>query len=134
MKIVSPSKYWIILIILIGSFIMLSFNKIQNYKDWLVPAKYQNMKNPTKPSNENLLIGKSIYTEHCEICHGRTGKGDGSVAYITGDKYSTAQTDGALYYKTIFGRGDMPNFESVIPKEEDRWYVVNYLRTLKYIK
>jgi len=41
------------------------------------------------------------------------------------------QTDGTLFYKMTNGRDDMPNFEKKIVDEEDRWLIVNYLRTLK---
>jgi hypothetical protein len=40
------------------------------------------------------------------------------------------QTDGSLYYKTIFGRDDMPSFEKKIVEEEDRWMVVNYIKKM----
>lgn len=41
-----------------------------------------------------------------------------------------AQTDGELYYKSIIGRDEMPNFEKKIDNDEDRWLVINYLRRL----
>ena len=40
------------------------------------------------------------------------------------------QTDGELYYKSFIGRDEMPNFEKKIRGEEDRWMVVNYMRSL----
>jgi len=103
---------------------------------WVVPAKYQTMKNPTSPKVD-LAIGKSLYTKHCKSCHGSEGFGDGVKAKeMKGDlgDFSTkkfqAQTDGALYYKTTFGRDDMPAFNKKLPSDEDRWLIVNYLRTL----
>ena len=41
------------------------------------------------------------------------------------------QTDGELFYKITEGRGDMPSFKKKIPDDEDRWLVINYVRTLK---
>ena len=41
-----------------------------------------------------------------------------------------AQNDGELYYKSIIGRDEMPSFEKKIKGEEDRWMVINYMRTL----
>ncbi|RLD80278.1 MAG: cytochrome c, partial [Bacteroidetes bacterium] len=38
---------------------------------------------------------------------------------------------GGLYYKGIIGRDEMPSFEKKISSKEDRWLLVNYLRTLK---
>ena len=41
-----------------------------------------------------------------------------------------AQTDGELFYKTTFGRDDMPEYTKKMPDDEDRWLIVNYMRTL----
>jgi hypothetical protein len=68
----------------------------------------------------------------------KEGYGDGPKADdVNGDlgDFSSeefhSQSDGALYYKSIIGRDDMPEFTKKIPDEEDRWLVINYLRTLK---
>jgi mono/diheme cytochrome c family protein len=94
------------------------------------------MKNPTDPKVD-LAIGKSIYSKHCKSCHGKEGYGDGPKADELDDElgdFSTEefqeQSDGALYYKSIIGRDEMPEFTKKIPDEEDRWLVVNYMRTL----
>jgi mono/diheme cytochrome c family protein len=105
--------------------------------EWVVPDKYVNMKNPTDPGVD-ANIGKALYKKHCQSCHGSEGYGDGSkAAGLKGDlgDFSSAefqsQTDGELFYKSYFGRGDMPNYEKKIPDEEDMWLIVNYMRTLK---
>ncbi|WP_338357853.1 cytochrome c [Yeosuana marina] len=120
----------------IFSFIFFSFTSIMQDK-WGVPAKYENMKNPTNPK-EDLSIGKSLYDKHCKSCHGKEGYGDGTKADgLKGDlgDFSTAefqsQSDGALFYKTSIGRDDMPEFTKKIPDDEDRWLIVNYMRTLQ---
>ena len=107
-----------------------------NTSGWVVPAKYQTMKNPTDPKTD-LAIGKSLYGKHCKSCHGSEGYGDGVKAKeMKGDlgdfssKKFQSQTDGALYYKTTIGRDDMPAFNKKLPSDEDRWLIVNYMRTL----
>ncbi len=117
------------------SVVMLSFSALDQ-EDWVVPDKYQKMKNPTDP-NEDQDIGKQLYSKHCQSCHGKQGYGDGKKAdEVEGDlgDFSSAdfqsQSDGALFYKSYFGRDDMPNYEKKIPDEEDMWIVVNYVRTL----
>ncbi len=106
-------------------------------EEWVVPEKYENMKNPTDPSVD-IGIGKSLYSKHCKSCHGKEGYGDGPKAdEIEGDlgDLSTtefhAQTDGAIFYKSYIGRDDMPNYEKKIPDPEDMWLVVNYMRTME---
>ena len=117
------------------SAVLVSFTGFDQ-EDWVVPAKYEKMKNPTDP-NEDKDIGKQLYSKHCQSCHGKTGLGDGKKAdEVEGElgDFSTeefqSQSDGALFYKSYFGRDDMPNYEKKIPDEEDMWLVVNYMRTL----
>ncbi len=45
------------------------------------------------------------------------------------DKYQ-GQTDGEHFYKTKFGRGEMPKYENKVPDTEI-WNIVNYMRTFK---
>ena len=104
---------------------------------WIVPEKYENMKNPTDPSVD-LDIGKDLYNKHCKSCHGKKGYGDGPKAdECEGDlgDFSSAefheQSDGAIFYKSYIGRLDMPNYEKKIPDEEDVWLIVNYIRTME---
>ncbi|MGB5388327.1 MAG: cytochrome c [Eudoraea sp.] len=124
------------MIIGIVSFTIFSFtSEVQD--EWVVPAEYVNMKNPTDPSVD-LAIGKSLYSKHCKSCHGKEGYGDGPKAKdVEGDlgDFSSAeyqaQTDGELFYKTSFSRGDMPEYTKKMPDDEDRWLIVNYMRTMK---
>ncbi|TNE55016.1 MAG: cytochrome c [Bacteroidetes bacterium] len=114
-----------------------AFESRSNANDpWVVPSKYQNMKNPVTADKESLSIGKSLYTKHCKSCHGTKGLGDGTKAAQLKTKcgdFSSAdfqgQTDGSLFYKTSEGRDDMPSFKKKIPVKEDIWHVVNYMRT-----
>jgi mono/diheme cytochrome c family protein len=125
----------LLMIIGVMSFALYSFSSFDQ-DEWIVPAKYEKMQNPTDPSVD-LDIGKSLYSKHCKSCHGSKGLGDGTKAdEVEGDlgDFSTAefqaQSDGALFYKSYIGRNDMPNYEKKIPDEEDVWLVVNYMRTL----
>jgi mono/diheme cytochrome c family protein len=117
------------------SFALLSFTTFLQ-DEWVVPDKYQNMKNPTDPAVDKS-IGKSLYSKHCKSCHGKEGYGDGAKAdEVDGElgdfsaEEFQAQTDGALFYKTTFGRDDMPEYTKKMPDDEDRWLIINYMRTL----
>ena len=118
------------------SFTLFSFTSFVQ-EEWKVPEKYINMENPIDPKVDKN-IGKSLYSKHCKSCHGREGYGDGSKADELegelGDFSSEEfqeQTDGTLFYKTTFGRDDMPEYTKKMPDDEDRWLIVNYIRTLK---
>ena len=120
------------------TFLFFSFSLLVDQDEWVVPDEYKTMSNPTdKADKENMAIGKSLYNKHCKSCHGKEGFGDGPKAdEQEGDlgDFSTVefqkQTDGELFYKTSFGRDDMPKYTKKIPDDEDRWLVVNYMRTL----
>jgi mono/diheme cytochrome c family protein len=110
----------------------------QTVQEWVVPAKFKTMKNPTSASKENLANAKDLYAKHCKSCHGSTGLGDGpkagSLDATCGD-FSTAkfqaQSDGDIFYKMSEGRGKMPSFKKTIADDNDRWMIIYYLRSFK---
>lgn len=119
-------------------FLFAAFTSYDQTTPWEVPAKYDKMENPQASNSESLKVGKSIWNKHCGSCHGKEGLGDGSKAAqldtpsgdFTTEEFQ-AQSDGALFYKSKFGRDEMPNFEKKIPYDEDMWHVVNYMRTFE---
>jgi len=120
-------------------FALLAFKPIISLQEgWEVPAKYKTMENPTADDDEAMDIGAELYTQHCKSCHGKTGLGDGpksaELDTDSGD-FSTSefqqQTDGELYYKTSFGRDDMPAFDKKISDDDERWMIVTYLRSFE---
>jgi mono/diheme cytochrome c family protein len=130
--------------IIIGSllalaFVFYAFMPFFEYQDeWEVPAKYQKLKNPVVADDEAMDIGSELYSKHCKSCHGKTGLGDGpKSAELDTDcgDFTTAefqkQSDGSLFYKTTFGRDDMPSFEKKISDDEERWMIVYYIRSLE---
>jgi mono/diheme cytochrome c family protein len=110
----------------------------QTAQEWVAPAKYVTMKNPTPASKENIATGKDLYAKHCKSCHGATGLGDGAKAAtldVSCGDFSSAKfqkdSDGSLFYKVTEGRGKMPAFKKTIADDNDRWMIVSYMRTLK---
>lgn len=106
-------------------------------KPWPVPAEYKNMKNPVAKDDASIRTGAALYNKMCASCHGKTGLGDGVKARglktfagdFSGAEYQN-QTDGEHFYKTKFGRDEMPKYEGKVP-DEDIWHMVNYMRTFK---
>lgn len=126
----------VIVLMTIFSFVLES--NTNNVDPWPVPEKYQNMTNPIDADKEALSLGKSLYTKHCKSCHGKEGLGDGPKAAqldtpsgdFTDGEFQ-GQNDGAIFYKTVEGRDDMPSFKKKIPDDEEVWSIVNYIRTLE---
>lgn len=118
------------------TFIALAFTLPKASEPWEVPAKFKNMKNPYSVDDASLKIGKMQFAKNCASCHGKTGLGDGTKARtldthpgdFTSDAYRS-QTDGEHFYKSKFGRNEMPKFENKI-SDEDLWAIVSYINTL----
>lgn len=132
-------QFLIISTIVLGSFVLLSMtvNAFDTQDPWEAPAKYQKMKNPYLDDADAGKIGRILYSKHCKSCHGTKGLGDGTKAEDIDtpigdftDASFMEQTDGSLYYKTFFGRDDMPGFNKKITEEEEKWLLVNYVRSL----
>jgi mono/diheme cytochrome c family protein len=125
-------------LLLLVLFVLMSVSNNRLQDDaWPVPAKYSKMENPYANDKDSDQIGKELFMVQCKSCHGSKGLGDGTKAStldtpvpdLTTDEFKS-QTDGEIYYKSIFGKDDMPSFEKKIKEEEDRWLLVNYLKNL----
>ena len=125
-----------LLIIIVGA--GFTFETQQDQKPWPVPAAAKAKKNPVASDAESIKAGKTLWNTHCKSCHGAKGLGDGTKAAQLktepGDFSKAsfhAQTDGEMFYRLSEGRDDMPASKKKIPDEEDRWNLVNFMRTLK---
>jgi mono/diheme cytochrome c family protein len=109
---------------------------------WELPADADKTKNPTTANEESIAKGKELYMEpqkgNCVFCHGETGAGNEAnlprlrrkPADLTNKERMTAMTDGEIFWKVSKGiQGIMPAGERRM-SEEERWNVVNYVRTL----
>jgi copper transport protein len=95
--------------------------------------------NPIPPNNQSITEGKTVYTQHCVVCHGVSGKGDGPVgltlnprpADLTLHGVPGVHTDAQLYDWITNGLlgTRMPAWRKVI-SDTDRWNLVNYIRSL----
>jgi mono/diheme cytochrome c family protein len=137
MKNLSKRMVQSIVVVFISSALFIFVNA-QTVQEWVVPAKFKTMKNPTSDSKENIANGKDLYAKHCKSCHGAAGLGDGpkaaSLDVSCGD-FSQAkfqgQSDGDLFFKITEGRAKMPSFKKNIPDDNDRWMIVHYMRSFK---
>lgn len=109
---------------------------------WELPADADKTKNPVASSPESIEKGKALYLErskgNCVFCHGETGAGNEAnlarlrrkPADISNKERMDKMTDGELFWKISKGiNGIMPAGEKRMT-EEERWHVVNYIRTL----
>jgi copper transport protein len=95
--------------------------------------------NPIPPNAISVAAGKAIYQEKCVPCHGESGKGDGPVgltlnprpADLTQHAVPGVHTDGQLFewITNGFPGSVMPPFRQAL-SDDDRWNIVNFIRTL----
>lgn len=93
-------------------------------------------KNPVPAAPESIKKGGDLYVVYCTPCHGATGKGNGLVAAkfvipadLTNPDLQKARTDGYWQSYLSVGGAVMPSYGESLSAEE-RWHVINYLRTL----
>ena len=110
---------------------------IQKSDEWKAPDTAKEKKNPIATDETSVAAGKKAYEKECLNCHGKKGKGDGANAATlekeVGDltlAKAQNQTDGELFWKISEGRKPMPIGKKTL-SEEQRWQVVNYIRTFK---
>jgi len=110
---------------------------------WELPEDADKTKNPVATSAESIEKGKTLYLErtkgNCVFCHGESGAGNEAnmprlrrkPADLTNKERMAAMTDGELFWKISKGiNGIMPAGEKRM-SEEERWHVVNYIRTFQ---
>jgi mono/diheme cytochrome c family protein len=109
---------------------------------WELPEDADKTKNPTTANADSIEKGKALFLDkdkgNCIFCHGETGAGNEAnlarlrrkPADLSNKERMTAMTDGEVFWKITKGiRGIMPAGERRMT-EEERWHVVNYVRTL----
>lgn len=110
---------------------------------WELPDDADKTNNPVASTPESIAKGKELYFEktkgNCVFCHGDTGAGNEAnlprlrrkPADLSNTERMTAMTDGELFWKISKGiDGIMPAGEKKMKEPEERWHVVNYIRTL----
>jgi mono/diheme cytochrome c family protein len=103
---------------------------------WIAPEEAKALKNPVQATIDSVHQGQGLYEENCMACHGAKGKGDGPTASFRGYKASdlthaeaAAASDGEVFWKISTGKSPMKGYENDLT-EEERWHLVNYVRTL----
>ncbi len=108
---------------------------------WDLPADADKTKNPVEATAESVARGKELFLTkkgNCVFCHGETGAGNEEnlsklrrkPADLSDKKRMKTMTDGEIFWKITRGiPGIMPGREKQLT-EEERWNVVNFVRTL----
>ena len=95
------------------------------------------LKSPIENSDKHIARGEWVYRNYCQVCHGMIGLGDGPVTKqgvppppsLLSDTVKNMK-DGQLYFIISNGKGNMASYRSQVQRE-DRWKVIQYLRTME---
>lgn len=104
-----------------------------------VPEEYADLRNPVPADVPSLDRGEAIYLKNCAACHGVSGMGDTELGQALDPPVAPIahtgrmMNDGYLFWR--ISDGGIP-FGTAMPawgmalEEEDRWHLVNYIRSL----
>jgi len=103
---------------------------------WVAPEAEKAKKNPLPADKKVIEQGEKAAKINCVSCHGAKGKGDGVAAAALTPKPADwtsarvqSETEGELFWKISNGRGPMPPWKHL--PENERWAIVQYIRSLK---
>ena len=102
-------------------------------KDLLVAAFQAN---PYKGSSESVARGEVIWTQHCQVCHGPDGEGNGPASAQLNAKPKDLTMvalppifpDGIMAFRISNGKNTMPAWKEAFTPEEI-WDLVSYIRS-----
>jgi mono/diheme cytochrome c family protein len=81
---------------------------------------------------DEIAAGKSLYEANCTTCHANDGTAAApGVPNLADAAQMASRSPQALFDMVSQGEGDMPAFASQL-SEQERWQVVDYLRTFSY--
>ena len=92
---------------------------------------------PTPPTAESIARGRALWTQHCALCHGETGRGDGPAADNLKQRPDDLSTiapppifpDGVVAYRIAHGTEFMPAWKATL-NDGQIWELVHFIRSL----
>jgi copper transport protein len=116
----------------------LVFGALTTWQTMVETTPTTQARNPILMTPQSVETGRELYLEHCAVCHGPDGEGDGEDAAelerppadLSGP-HVEIHTDGDIYWWIMDGIDPaMPGFDEHL-SDEDAWHLVNYIRNLR---
>ena len=105
--------------------------------NWVAPLDAKETVNPYNGNQIAAQKGEMLFQKLCWTCHGKSGLGDGPAGKNLKPQPKNFrlnsvqdQSDGELYWKISNGKGMMLPYKHSL-SEEQRWQLVNYIRSFK---
>jgi putative copper resistance protein D len=123
---------------LAGAAVLLVAGMQQALPPLAVDAYPTTYRRPSVPyAASSIAHGEALFRDHCALCHGMSGRGDGPAAAgllqrpadLTAS-HTSDHTAGDMYWWLTHGLGlAMPGFGTVL-SEDERWDLINFIRAL----
>jgi copper transport protein len=117
---------------------LLIFSGLATWQTMVDTTPATQLRNPILLTPSSVETGRELYVEHCAVCHGPGGEGDGEQAPelarrpadLTGP-HVDIHPDGDLYWWIQDGIDPaMPGFRGAL-SDNETWHLVNYIRHLR---
>ncbi len=100
----------------------------------------EELKNPIASDDQDALLRGSVeFATFCQPCHGPSGAGDGMVSKRGFPpppsmllEHAVNMKDGQMYHIITLGQVNMPAHGSQVSRE-DRWKIINYIRSMQAV-
>lgn len=112
-------------------------------RTWDLPEDADKTRNPVPATPESIAKGKELYMARdkgsCVFCHGEKGSGNEAnlsrlrrkPADLSNKERIAAMSDGEIFWKITKGiPGIMPAGENRMKEAEERWHIVNWVKTM----
>ena len=93
--------------------------------------QYAKVKNPVPVTEQSIGKGRELYEKYCIACHGKGGKGSGSLD-LTKGVFIHGDSDGEIFHVITDGvKGTSMKGSKKELTRDMRWHLVNYIKSLK---
>ena len=128
---------WLRLAVAVGGFAVVVAGLAVALPPLVSDAYPTTFQRPATPySATSIAEGQTVFVEHCVVCHGAGGAGDGPAAASLQPRppdlrahHVALHTAGDIFWWITHGKPPMPAFGATLSADA-RWNVVNYVRAL----
>ncbi len=100
-------------------------------------AAGKELTNPLPYTKENIAEGKRLFVHFCSHCHGKKGKGDGSLVkagkFPPPPDYSTVLKElpvGKMFHSITYGKNLMGSHAAQLSPKQ-RWQIIQYIQMMQ---
>ncbi len=98
------------------------------------PIKMSMTANPLPDTPAVAAAGKAVFEQHCQVCHGVEGRGDGIAASGLATRPANLRMlnnkpEGLIAMRIIGGGSVMPSWKNILT-EEEIWQLTRHIKTI----